>query len=232
MYDPKEVVAKYALSLIEDRKVIGLGTGKTVRKLIELLAKEGYLEHRSFITSSVDTDLQVSKISPTSVISPFSGVIPEIYIDSFDFLIEGEKGKILIKGGGGALLREKVLSFFSKYRVFIGETSKMFSGIAVNVPVEIVPAAFSLVRDRLSFLGFRPTPRESNGKIGPLVTDNGNVIIDIYLPTDDLCDKEKELRGIPGIVETGIFCENLYDTIVVGDEEGRIQVFQRGRDGS
>ncbi|BCS91968.1 Ribose-5-phosphate isomerase A [Metallosphaera sp. J1] len=227
MADPKEVLAQYVLPILADKKIIGLGTGKTVRKLVEVMALHNSLQDKKVVTSSTDTDMLASS-KGAMVLSPFSGVIPEIYVDSFDFLVESRGRKVLIKGGGGALLREKILSFFSLQRIFIGEVSKFVSRKEIQVPVEIVPAGFSLILARLSQMGLNPAPREGTGKMGPIVTDNGNLILDINVKVEDLCRLERELKTIPGIVETGIFCENLYDSIVVGDSEGRLQVFQRG----
>ncbi|ABP96424.1 MULTISPECIES: ribose 5-phosphate isomerase A [Metallosphaera] len=227
MTDPKEVLAHYILPILANKRVIGLGTGKTVRKLVEVMALQGSLQGRILVTSSTDTDLLASS-KGALVLSPFSGVIPEIYVDGFDFLVESQGRKVLIKGGGAALLREKILSFFSKERIFIGETSKFVSRREIQVPVEVVPAGFSLILVRLNEMGLKPVPREGSGKMGPVVTDNGNLILDISVMVEDLCKWERELKTIPGVVETGIFCENLYDSIVIGDSEGRIQVFQRG----
>ncbi|AWR99464.1 ribose 5-phosphate isomerase A [Metallosphaera hakonensis] len=227
MRDPKEILADHVLLTLKNRKVIGLGTGKTVRKLIETMAKNDLLKDKLIITSSIDTDLQLSRANSV-VLSVFSGIVPEIYVDSFDFLVESEGKRVLIKGGGAALLREKLLSFFSKERLFIGEETKILSKSEVSVPVEVVPASFSFILSKLRQMGLDPIPRETNGKIGPIVTDNGNLIFDVQLRTEELCKWERNIKQLPGVVESGIFCENLYDTIVIASGEGRIQVFQRG----
>ncbi|MEM0113145.1 MAG: ribose 5-phosphate isomerase A [Metallosphaera sp.] len=229
MYDTKKALAEYVLPMLRDKKIIGLGTGKTVRKLVEVLQNANLLHNKIIITSSVDTDLLVSRYTQ-NVLSPLTGAIPEIYIDSFDFFLNSGDEKILVKGGGGALLREKILSFFSTERIFIGEKSKVISKRDVLVPIEIAPFALSFVVSKLRSSGLNPTLRESNGKMGPIVTDNGNVLVDVSVETSNLCALEREIKSIPGVIETGIFCEKLYDMIVIADEGGTIEIFQRSRE--
>ncbi|MBW9140524.1 MAG: ribose 5-phosphate isomerase A [Candidatus Aramenus sp.] len=226
MYDPKEVVANYALQLVPNRNIIGLGTGRTVRKLVEALARNGLLESKTFVTSSIDTELLVSSYRG-KVLSLFNGVRPEIYVDSFDVVYPQGDSYVMIKGGGGALLREKLLSFFSGHRVFIGESSKLKTSPPFKVPVEVVPVSVSYVMGRVREK-YDVLVREGEGKIGPVISDNGNIILDLVLTrAEDLCKLDEELKRIPGVVETGIFCSHLYDEIVLGSPDGRLEVFKK-----
>ncbi len=227
MYDPKEAVANYAIQFVQPSNVIGLGTGRTVRKLVEVLAKNNLLESKAFVTSSIDTELLVSSYGG-KVLSLFNGVRPDVYVDSFDVVYRQGGSYVMIKGGGGALLREKLLSFFSQYRVFIGENSKLKTSPPFKVPVEVVPVSVNYVLRKVREK-YDISIREGEGKIGPVVSDNGNIILDLLLnATEDLCKLDAELKRIPGVVETGIFCEGLFDEIVLGSPDGRLEVFKKG----
>jgi ribose 5-phosphate isomerase A len=225
--DAKEIVAKYSIDYIKDKKIIGIGTGKTIRKLIETISDIDIFKTKQYIASSIDSEIELSKRG-FSVISLFSGIIPDVYIDSFDFLIRENNGKIvLIKGGGGALFREKLLTVNSKERIFIGEISKLKVPKILQIPIEIVPVSLSYVLTSLTSQGFRVKIRESQGKIGPLISDNGNIILDMEVDnTQDLCKLNNELSNIVGVIETGIFCD-LHDTIILADTDGRLEIIKK-----
>ncbi|AWR94465.1 ribose 5-phosphate isomerase A [Acidianus brierleyi] len=229
MYDPKEVVSNYALQYIENKKIIGIGTGRTVRKLIELIIKNNIINNKLYVTSSIDSELEISKNGGT-VISLYNGNIPDIYIDSFDYLVPVNDSYIMIKGGGGALLREKLLAYFANERVFIGEQSKIKNSFPIKIPIEIVPVSLSYVINKLKSYKYNIEIRESNGKIGPIISDNGNIILDMSVNGKaDLCELDSKLKDIPGIIETGIFCDKLYDEIIIGNNDGRIEIIKKSR---
>lgn len=219
--DGKEVLAQEAMRYVRDVKFLGLGTGRTVRTLIKRLNKEGILSSIEVICSSVDTERQVAALGG-NVLSIFVGKQPEIYIDSFDLLVER---KTLVKGGGAALLREKLLAYYSQKRIYLGESHKLKDTPPVSVPVEVVPTSLSYLVKTLEQKGFNVLVRESEGKIGPVITDNGNAVIDVEVrDLKKLCDLDRDLKMYVGVVETGIFCPPLYDEILVahGGEIERI----------
>ncbi|QGA54333.1 ribose 5-phosphate isomerase A [Sulfolobus sp. E5-1-F] len=223
--DPKELLATYTLNYLRGKKIVGIGTGKTVRKLIEVLSKEENLkEGVLFVASSIDTEIELSKRG-FKVISLLSAIQPEIYVDSFDVVT---KDGIMIKGGGGALLREKLLTYFSKYRIFIGEFNKLKDSKLVDVPIEVINVGVSYVKDKLERMGFNVRIREGSGKMGPIISDNGNAILDVSVKTEDLCEFDRMIKTIPSIVETGIFCKQLYNKIILANEEGRIEEMYAG----
>ena len=217
--DPKEVVARYVLDKLKEPQVIGLGTGRTVKKLIEVMYSENLIKGKLFVASSIDTELEISRKGGT-VVSLYSGVKPAIYVDSFDYVTPD---KIMIKGGGAALLREKMLYYFSSSKIFIGEEQKMKDINIYPVPVEVVPVGVSYVVSLLKERGYEVKIRESNGKMGPIISDNGNIIIDVMVRRDSLCSFDKEVKSIPSVVETGVFCGKDYD-VYLANENGRITI--------
>ncbi|BFI74111.1 ribose 5-phosphate isomerase A [Sulfurisphaera ohwakuensis] len=217
--DPKEVVARFIVDKLKEYKLIGLGTGKTVKKLIEVLSEEGLLKEKIFVASSIDTELEISKREGI-VITLYSGLRPQVYIDSFDFVTSD---KIMIKGGGAALLREKMLYTFSKEKIFIGEESKLKDLKEYSVPVEVVPVGVSYVISAFKERGYEAKIREGNGKIGPIISDNGNIILDVIVKRENLCDFERLVKEIPAIIESGIFCKKDYE-IYLANENGRISI--------
>ncbi|QXJ29623.1 Ribose 5-phosphate isomerase A [Saccharolobus shibatae B12] len=223
--DPKELLATYALNYLREKKIIGVGTGKTVKKLIEVLSKEENLKETVlFVASSFDTEIELSKHG-LKVISLLSAIQPEIYVDSFDVVT---KDGIMIKGGGGALLREKLLTYFSKYRIFIGEFNKLKDSKLIDVPIEVVSIGVSYVKDKLEKMGFAVKIREGSGKMGPIISDNGNAILDVSVKTENLCEFDRMIKTIPSVIETGIFCKELYNKIILANEEGRIEELYAG----
>lgn len=235
--DPKEILARAALEYIRKANIIGMGTGRTVRKIIEEMHKESQIfSPKTYIASSIDSELILSSYG-FKVISIFLGVIPEVYIDSFDHLIKLDDSFVMIKGGGGALLREKMLSYHAKYRVFLGEYTKFVNRLdhkILKIPIEIVPASLNYVLKALSDkLNLKAEIRLSNGKMGPELTDNGNILIDAIVEDknviNSLCSLDFEISKIPGVIETGIFCNNLFDIIILANENGRLEIIKKGK---
>jgi len=219
--EAKEILANYVLQYLKENDIIGLGTGRTIRKLIEVLSKEEGIKRGSiFLASSIDSELELSK-NGFKVISLFSGLRPSIYIDSFDVLTNTG---VMIKGGGGALFREKLLTYFSKYKIFIGEESKFKKNVkALEVPIEVVNISVNYVMRELENIGYEVKYREGSGKIGPIISDNGNIILDVIVKTEELCEFDKNVKKIPGVIETGVFCKELYNKIILADNNGRIE---------
>ena len=217
--DPKEVVSQYIIDKLREPQIIGLGTGRTIKKLIEIMHDENLIRGKLFIASSIDTELEISSKGGT-VVSLYSGLKPMIYVDSFDYV---SSDKIMIKGGGAALLREKILYYFSSLKIFIGEEQKKKDTSIYPVPVEVVPFGVSYVVSLLKERGYEVKIREGNGKIGPIVSDNGNIIIDVMVRKESLCSFDKEVKTIPSVVETGVFCGKDYE-IYLANENGRITI--------
>ncbi|BBG24465.1 ribose 5-phosphate isomerase A [Sulfuracidifex tepidarius] len=231
MVDLKEKLASYSIDLLNNKRVIGIGTGKTVRALIERIYqnKDKFID-KLFITSSIDSEIRL-RDHGFNVISIYTGTRPEIYIDSFDhiFYLDQIDKSVMIKGGGGALFREKILATYSNYRVYIGESSKVVTNeTIIRVPIEVLPFAQGYVMDYLKKKEISIKPRESDSKIGTIFSDNGNMILDIYINSDrNLCELDLELKRVTGVLETGIFCNNLIDKVIIANNEDEVKVVTR-----
>jgi ribose 5-phosphate isomerase A len=142
--------------------------------------------------------------------------ILDLAIDGADQIDENLN---LIKGMGGALTREKIVAAASKNLIIIADERKKAKILGENgqqMPVEVLPFAASFVMHKISELGGKPKIREGTGKVGPVVTDNGNFIIDVdFGLIDKPAELEKKLKTIPGIVETGLFVD-MADLVYLG----------------
>ena len=182
--------------------VLGLGTGSTVRWLIEELGTRKDLTHLKIISSSKDSQ-QRAQQHGLHIIEPK-------LVDHIDLVIDGvdqiDEQKQVIKGGGGALVREKILAEAAEHIIWIMDASKRVSTIeAYPLPVEIVPFSLPFVIRRLKAKGYTVKQRQQDGQA--YCSDNRNFILDVLLPKNRLlCEAHEELRHIAGVVETGYFC--------------------------
>jgi len=217
--------ARAALAEIESCTVVGVGTGSTVEKLIELLARSEELKGKLYVPSSLDTALKLQRAGLRVLHPAFSPEI-EVYVDGAD---EVDPGLNMIKGGGAAMTMEKVLAHYSRRRVFIVDAAKLVRKLGEKhpVPLEVLPWALGHVLRRLTELGFRAEPRRApGGKAGPVVADTGGVLVDVYTgPIDDPRELDSLLRSLPGVVETGLFV-GYADAVYVGWPE-RVEVLSR-----
>lgn len=206
-----------------DAKTVGIGTGSTIKYFIEYC--RNYLRERKVVSSSLDTTFFLLTNSVTTVLSEFSVDKLDIYIDGADQV----SSKLdMVKGRGGAFLREKVLAHISDYRVYIIDytkyTGKEFLAPAV-IPVEVVPFALKLFIREVVEKGLgEPVVRTGSGKEGPVISDNGNIIVDLK-PREIIKDAEmydSKIMKIPGVVATGIFPRGLVDEVWIAHPEGVI----------
>lgn len=226
--DPKRQAGEEAVKLVEDGMLVGLGTGSTAYWAIMDIGrriKEG-LKITAVPTSIRSEELALSLGIP---LVPIDGIPPggiDLTIDGAD---EADNDLNLIKGGGGALLREKIIAAHSKRLVIVADASKEVAKLGrFPLPVEIVPFGFKLTMGRLETLGGHPALRLTQGG-EPYVTDNGNYIADCRFGViTDAAALETTLNLIPGVVENGLFV-GMAERIVVGREDGTISVRERGR---
>ncbi len=211
-------------------QVVGLGTGRTIKTCIKVLfGKELTPQKYTYVFSSIDTLFFMKNM--------FTGIHvelnrqPDIYIDSAD---EVDINLNMIKGGGGALLREKTLSKHSKYNVFVIDYSKYVEHIGTYspIPVEVVPYSIDYVMRELKKRKIMYILRYSKTRMGPTITDNNNYIIDIYLNKPfNPKEFDKQLKSITGIVETGIFYD-VIDTLIIGYPNHAIIIENNRRENS
>ncbi|MEQ8313595.1 MAG: ribose-5-phosphate isomerase RpiA [Gammaproteobacteria bacterium] len=211
----KKAVAKaafdYVESRLEDDMVIGVGTGSTANYFIEELAAVG---HRlgGTVASSEETAKRL-KSHNIPVYDLNSAGMLEIYVDGAD---ESNDHLQLIKGGGAALTREKIIAAASRVFVCIADESKLVKILGeFPLPVEVIPMARSHVARQLVKLGGDPVYREN------CVTDNGNHIIDVYnMEILDPRKLEHDINQITGVVTNGLFAERPADLLLLGTAEG------------
>ena len=206
----KQAAAKAALNYVEDGMILGVGTGSTVNCLIELLPT---VKLAGAVASSQVTEDKLRALGIEIVDLNFAGTL-DIYIDGADEVNENLQ---LIKGGGGALTREKIVAAASNKFICMVDESKSVEilGCEFPVPIEVLPQARSYVARQLAQLGGEPVYREG------FVTDYGNVILDTYdLDVSNPIELEKMLNNIVGVVCNGIFAANQADVLLKAGSDG------------
>jgi ribose 5-phosphate isomerase A len=204
----KRAAGEAAIEFVEDGGIIGVGTGSTVKYFIEALAG---IRHR--IDGAVSSSEQSSKLLRAhgiQLLDPNAvGAIP-VYVDGAD---ECDGKRHLIKGGGGALTREKILAALAKKFVCIVDAHKCVDVLGqFPLPVEVIPMARSYVAREIERRGGTPVWRAD------CVTDNGNWILDVHgLRIDDPVAMEAEWNQITGVVTVGLFAHRPADVVLVGD---------------
>jgi ribose 5-phosphate isomerase A len=213
----KKKAALAAVKHVKDGFVVGLGSGSTAAYAIEALGERIKRENLSLL--AVPTSYQAFLLAikcGIAVTTLDEHPVIDVTIDGADQI---DAKLNLIKGMGAALAREKIVASASKMNIIIADESKKVQVLGESghpVPVEVLPFAISVVKHEIEALGGKPVLREGKGKVGPVITDNGNAIIDAsFGPIDNVAELEKKLKTIPGVVETGLFV-NLADTAYVG----------------
>jgi ribose 5-phosphate isomerase A len=207
----KKMVAEAALEYVEAGTVIGIGTGSTANYFIDALARiKGKIE--GAVASSVASADRLRGHGIPVLDLNAAGEL-SVYVDGAD---ESTKHLHLIKGGGGALTREKIVAGAARKFVCIADESKLVDVLgAFPLPIEVIPMARSFVARELVKLGGTPVLREG------FTTDNGNVILDIHnLKIMDPVKMEAELNNIPGIVTVGLFAIRPADVLLLGTKDG------------
>jgi len=203
----KRRTALEAVKHVKDGFIVGLGSGSTAAVAIEALGQRKQRENLSLL--GVPTSYQAFLLAVKHGIAVTTleehGVI-DVTIDGADQI---DPKLNLIKGMGAALAREKIVASASKMNIIIADESKKVKVLGENdhpVPVEVLPFAISIVKRKIEEIGGKAVLREGKGKVGPVITDNGNVIIDASFGLiDDAAELGKELKMISGVVETGLF---------------------------
>jgi len=213
----KRNAALEAVKHVKDGFILGLGSGSTVAYAAEEIGRR--IKAENLRVKVVPTSYQAFMLAvkngiPTTTLEEHPTL--DLTIDGADQIDENLN---LIKGMGGALTREKIVAAASKTLIIIADWRKKAKFLGENsqhVPIEVLPFAASLVNRKITMLGGKPTLREGSGKVGPVMTDNGNFIIDVDFGLIKNPDElEKMLKTIPGIVETGLFV-NMADVVYLG----------------
>lgn len=206
----KRTAAQSALDYVEGG-LIGVGTGSTVNYFIDLLA--GIKHKIDGAVSSSEASTARLRTHGISVIELNSANELTIYVDGAD---ESNHQLQLIKGGGGALTREKIIAHASKTFVCIADESKLVRALGkFPLPVEVIPMARSFIARQLVKLGGQPVWREN------FVTDNGNHILDVHnLHITHPIELEQTINNLPGVVTVGLFALRTADVLILGTANG------------
>ncbi len=210
--DKKKLAAEAALAYVIPGTIIGVGTGSTVNHFIDLLAEKMPGEIKAAVSSSeASTERMIKqgiKVDDLNNVGRLS-----IYVDGAD---ESNHQLHLIKGGGGALTREKIIAAASDQFICIADDSKLVNTLGgFPLPVEVIPMARNLVADQLKQLGADPVWREG------FITDNGNHILDLHgLKIHNALTVETQFNQIVGVVTTGLFANRPADVLLLGGDDG------------
>src|SRR5271166_2916290 len=205
--EKKRLAAEAALTHVENGMILGIGTGSTVDQFIAAL-KDRKIQLEGAVSSSRATSERLKAVGIAELDLNFAGDLP-LYVDGAD---EATMRGSLIKGGGGALTREKIVAAASKRFVCIIDDSKLVDVLGrFPLPVEVIPMARSYVARELVALGGQPVWREG------IVTDNGNVVLDVHhLDLTDPVAFETAANQIVGVVAHGLFARRGADELLVG----------------
>ena len=208
----KKIAAQAALQFVKPEMIVGVGSGSTVNCFIEALSSMKD-EIKGAVAASKNSE-ELLKKQGIEVFSANDVASLDIYVDGAD---EINPQKMMIKGGGAALTREKIVAALAKNFICIVDSSKQVDvlGSTFPLPIEVIPMARSQVARKLVALGGAPEYREG------VVTDNGNIILDVHnFEILNPVEMEKELNNIAGVVTNGVFALRPADTVIVGTPDG------------
>ena len=215
----KIAVAKAAVDQIEDGMVLGLGSGSTAALMIKSLGeklKEGSLRDIVGVTTSFQGEVLATQLGiPLKAFSAVNQI--DLAIDGAD---EVDPAFQLIKGGGACHVQEKLVASLADRFVVVVDSTKIVKKLNLDfkLPVEVLPSAWQLVQKRIKSLGAEASLRMAKKKAGPIVTDQGNLVLDVAFSNgiEDPEALEKQLNNFPGVLENGLFI-NLTDEVLVGE---------------
>ena len=221
MSNAKLNAAKSAIKLIPKSGAIGLGSGSTVAIFAKELGRQ--ISEGEVKVSVVPSSYQAYQLAVEYNIPLTNLDITPSLLLTVDGADEVDKELNLTKGGGGALFQEKIVASASERLIIIIDESKLVEKLASKflIPVEILPFSLGVVIKKIQSMGITPTVRQAERKMGPVVTDNGNFILDLKFsqPIDDPKTIAIDLKMIPGVIETGLFV-GMTDEVHVGTEDG------------
>jgi len=217
-----------AIEYVQHGHVVGLGSGSTVALAVKELVKR--IREKNMVITVIPTSYQSELLAIEQGLC-----LAELNRHAkVDVAIDGAdqvqiRTMNMIKGGGGALTREKIVDSAAEKLVIVVDERKLTDKLGRNqpVPLEILPFWFNATMEKIRKLGGKPAFREGRGKLGPVVSDNGNFIVDVdfgEIQNPELLNRE--LKLIPGVVETGLFT-GLGDCICVGKRDGTVEVLER-----
>ncbi len=214
----KKAVGKMAAERVQSDTIVGLGTGSTTVFAIQHLGerpKSGQLKNIVGIPTSFQSENLARECGiPLTTLNAVEGI--DLAIDGAD---EVDRQKNLIKGGGAAHTQEKLVDSFADYFIVVVDSGKLVEklGTTFLLPVEVIPKAMKPVMLHLEKLGGKPELRTAVKKDGPIITDQGNFVLDVKFDSlDNPAELEKTINNIPGVLNNGLFV-GLADLVIVGE---------------
>lgn len=214
----KQEVGRAAANRVKSNSIVGLGTGSTTAYAIQFIGErleKGELTNIVGVPTSFQAEVLAKKYNiPLTTLDAIAHI--DVAIDGAD---EVDPQKNLIKGGGAAHTREKVVDSLAKEFIVVVDSGKLVEklGSTFLLPVEVIPMAVTPVMRKLEELGGKPELRMGVKKAGPVVTDQGNLVIDVkYTSIDNPAELEATINNIPGVLENGLFV-GVADVILVGE---------------
>ncbi len=213
----KENAAKGALEFIEDGMIVGLGSGTTTAYFIDLLGKKMKEERISVVGVVTSFDSEILAKKAGIPVMPLEGKV-DLAVDGADIV----RKDYVLKGGGGALTREKIVDYAAERFIVIADEPKADPGTTYPIVVEVIPFSYQYVMKEMGKLGLEAELRVGGKKLGPVVTDNSNFILDcVGEVRGNAGEFEKSLNSIPGVVENGVFSK--FWKIIIGTGEGHYE---------
>ncbi len=217
----KKAVAEAAVEEIQSGMVLGLGSGSTAALMIQVLGeqlRQGHLKDITGVPTSFQSQVLASQLGiPLVDLNSVEAI--DLAIDGAD---EVDPSFQLIKGGGACHVQEKLVASAAHRFVVVVDASKLVQRLNLDflLPVEVLPGAWALVSRRLQAMGATCELRMAQRKAGPVVTDQGNLVLDVGFPEGigDGAELERQLNGIPGVLENGLFV-NMVDQVLVGEAQ-------------
>ncbi len=209
--DQKRTAAEAAIEYVQSGDIVGVGTGSTANYFIDALKEIKGKIDGTIASSEATADRLKSHGIPVMNLSEVGGL--PIYVDGAD---EATHNLHLIKGGGGALTREKIVAHASEKFICIADQSKLVDRLgAFPLPVEVIPMAQSMIAREMVKLGGQPELRTG------FTTDNGNIILDVYnLDIQNPVELERQINQLPGVVTVGLFAIRGADVLLLGTQDG------------
>src|SRR5229473_2329121 len=220
--------AAQAVRELRNGTTVGLGSGTTVLKALDLAAERIKKEHLNinWVPTSYQMEIAARRLG-LKITTLSEDTELDLALDGADQV--QWRSLDLVKGGGAALLREKIVDSTTKRLVIIVDEKKLVKtlGGSQPIPVEIVPFGYASTLEKIRRISEKAALRESTGKVGPIVSDNGNLIVDVYfrsLRRPEIV--HEKLKKIPGLIETGFFL-GMCDVAYVGRKDGHVDILRR-----
>ena len=225
--DAKKRAAIEAVKHVRNGHIIGLGSGSTAAHAIIEIGK--IIRQKNWHVFGIPTSHQAFLLAVKCGI-PITSLDEHTSIDlNIDGADQIDKDLNMIKGMGGALTREKIVAYASKQNVIAADETKLVKRLGTNhpVPVEVLPFAIATASSKIRNIGGKPVLRMGSGKVGPVVTDNGNFIVDIHMKSiNNLDELDSRLKSISGVIETGLFV-GIADVAYVGSRSNVEKILRK-----